>query len=166
MNASAIHAEKAPSLSDIHIVREYPHPRAKVWRALTDPDLIRRWLMRPEGFAPVVGNRFKLMAKPMRGWRGFVECEVLEAEENERLRYSWVGNDDQAPMEVSFTLEDTPAGTRLTFLHTGFTGFGGFLLAKLMLGPGWGKMFRHLMPRVLDNMNADGSLRSDVPYKY
>jgi uncharacterized protein YndB with AHSA1/START domain len=167
-NASTIPLEKHLSMSDIHIVREYPHPRHKVWRALTDPDLIRRWLMRPEGFAPVVGNHFKLLAKAQPGWRGFVECEVLEVRENERLRYSWVGNDGQSPMEVTFVLEEVPSGTRLTFLHTGFTGFGGFLLAKLMLGPGWGKMFRKLMPNVLDHLADDGTLEpnSDVPYKF
>ena len=30
-------------MTDIRIVRDYPHPRAKVWRALTDPALIPLW---------------------------------------------------------------------------------------------------------------------------
>jgi uncharacterized protein YndB with AHSA1/START domain len=38
-------------MSDIRIVRDYPHPPAKVWRALTDPALMALWGMRPEGFA-------------------------------------------------------------------------------------------------------------------
>ena len=81
-------------MTDIRIVRDYPHPPAKVWRALTDPALMALWGMRPEGFAPVVGTRFKLVAKPQPGWRGFVECEVLEAREPSILRCSWLGEDD------------------------------------------------------------------------
>lgn len=145
-------------MSEIHIVRDYPHPPAKVWRALTEPDLIALWMMRPEGFAPVVGTRFKLMAKPQPGWRGYVECEVLEVRERQLLRYSWVGNDKQAPMEVSYTLEAHAGGTRLTFDHLGFHGIGGFLLAKLMMGPGWRKMLGKAFPAVLADIDEAGVL--------
>ena len=35
------------------------HPPAKVWHALTDSDLLARWLM-PNDFAPTVGHRLHL----------------------------------------------------------------------------------------------------------
>ena len=35
-------------MTDVRIVRDYPHPPAKVWRALTDPDLMALWGMQPE----------------------------------------------------------------------------------------------------------------------
>ena len=49
-------------MADIHIVRDYSHPPAKVWRAVTDPDLIPLWTAtgqggRPVGFAPVAGTQ-------------------------------------------------------------------------------------------------------------
>jgi hypothetical protein len=71
------------SWSDIRIVNEYAYPIEKVWRALTDPELIPRWTKeglggRPEGFAPIAGTAFRLVAKPQPFWRGFVECEVVE----------------------------------------------------------------------------------------
>ena len=52
-------------MSDIRIVRDYPHPVAKVWRAVTDPELIPLWTAtgaggRPEGFTTTVGTKFKL----------------------------------------------------------------------------------------------------------
>lgn len=145
-------------MSEIHIVRDYPHPPAKVWRALTEPKLMALWMMRPEGFAAVVGTRFKLIAKPQAGWRGFVECEVLEVREGELLRYSWVGNEGQSPMEVAYTLEARAGGTRLTFDHLGFHGIGGFLLAKLMMGPGWRKMLGQAFPAVLADIDDSGAL--------
>jgi uncharacterized protein YndB with AHSA1/START domain len=51
---------------------------------LTDPEIIPRWSAtgqgaRPEGFSPAVGTKFKLVSRPRPGWRGFIECEVLEA---------------------------------------------------------------------------------------
>lgn len=155
-------------MSEIHIVREYPHPPAKVWRALTEPKLMALWMLRPEGFAPVVGTRFKLVAKPQPGWRGFVECEVLEVRENQLLRYSWVGNDNQAPMEVSYAIEPHAGGTRLTFDHIGFHGIGGFFLAKLMMGPGWKKMLGKAFPAVLADIDESGALdpRSQLQPKF
>jgi uncharacterized protein YndB with AHSA1/START domain len=147
-------------MSDIHIVRDYPHPPTKVWRALTDPALIALWGMRPEGFAPVVGTRFKFVAKPNPGWRGFIECEVLEAREPSVLRYSWIDNAKSKPTVVTFKLEPHAGGTRLTFEHTGFTGVGGFLLATLMMKPGWKKMFRTTFPAVLADLDEEGKLRA------
>ena len=150
---------RGTSMSDIRIVRDYPHAPAKVWRALTDPELIALWCMRPEGFAPVVGTRFKLVAKPQPGWRGFVECEVTQAREPSVLAYSWVGDESGKETHVTYTLEPHEGGTRLTFAHTGFTGVGGFLLAKLMLGPGWKKMLGIRVAAVLADLGEDGRLR-------
>jgi uncharacterized protein YndB with AHSA1/START domain len=152
-------------MSDIRIVRDYPHPPAKVWRALTEPALIALWAMRPEGFAPVVGTRFKFVAKPQRGWRGFVECEVLEVREPSVLRYSWVGNEGQTPLQVTYTLTPYAGGTRLTLEHAGFKGVGGFILSKLMMGPGWKKMLSAGIPAVLNDIDDDGHLRSGSALK-
>lgn len=152
-------------MTDIRIVRDYAHPRAKVWRALTDPALIALWGMRPEGFSPVVGTRFKLVAKPQPGWRGFVECEVLEAREPSMLRYSWVGDDDGSATIVTYTLDAHAGGTRLTFEHTGFKGIGGFVLAKLMMTPGWKKMLSAAIPAVLADLDEDGKLRQGSALK-
>lgn len=145
-------------MTEIRIVRDYPHSPAKVWRALTDPALIALWAMRPEGFAAVVGNRSRFVAKPNPGWRGYVECEVLEVRERELLRYSWIGDDGGKPTFVTYRLEPHQGGTRLTFEHVGFEGVGGFLLAKLMLGPGWRKMLGAAFPRVLADLADDGAL--------
>jgi len=146
-------------MNNVRIVRDYPHPPQKVWRALTDPALVALWAMRPEGFQPVVGNRFKLVAKAQPGWRGFVECEVLEAREPAVLRYSWKGDDAGDTTIVTYTLSPHQGGTRLVFEHTGFRGFGGFMLAKFMLGPGWKKMIVNAIPAVLADVDDNGQLR-------
>ena len=41
-----------------------PHAPEVVWRVLTTPDLIARWLMKND-FAAEVGHRFTMQARPM-----------------------------------------------------------------------------------------------------
>ena len=69
---------EGPPMTEIRIIRISASAR-KMWRALTDPALIAQWGMRPEGFAPEVGNRSKFVGEANKHWRGYVECEVLEA---------------------------------------------------------------------------------------
>src|SRR5580658_4507805 len=122
---TSIAAQRPSKKSDIHIVREYQHPPEKVWCALTDPALVPLWTStgqggRPVGFLPVVGTRFKYVAKPMPGWGGVVECEVLEVREPFLLRYTWRGGEKDDRTTVSNRLEPHAGGTRFTWDHTGF----------------------------------------------
>jgi len=151
-------------MSEFRIVEEYPHAQAKVWRALTDPALIPLWTStgkggRTVGFATVVGTRFQLIAKPMPGWNGIVECEVLEVQEPSLLRYSWRGDakDDDLTM-VTYRLEPTASGTRFVFEHTGFTGLGGFVVSKVLASVRK-KMLSVGLPAVLAELDDRGQLR-------
>jgi uncharacterized protein YndB with AHSA1/START domain len=141
-------------LTDIRITRHYPDPPARVWRALTDPDLVPKWTAtgrggRPEGFSPEVGTHFRFVGRPVPGWRGIVECKVLEVDEPTLLRYSWVGDEDGDATEVTYRVEADAGGTRFTYLHTGFTGLGGLVMARLVLGPVRKRMLDKGLPSVL-----------------
>ena len=150
-------------MTDIRIVRDYPHSPAKVWRAVTDPALIPLWTAtgqgaRPVGFTPTAGTRFQFVAKPQPGWRGIVDCEVLEAREPSLLRYSWAGDQNGDTTYVAYRLEPHAGGTRFSFEHTGFAGIGGVFMAKL-LGRVRRKMLSVGLPAVLDDLDDDGTLR-------
>jgi uncharacterized protein YndB with AHSA1/START domain len=142
-------------MSEIRLVRDYSQSPELVWRALTDPELMASWMVAavPEGFSPAVGTRFRFVGKPTIGWSGIVTCEVLEAVEAELLRYSWVADDEREVMEVTYRLEPHGAGTRFTFLHTGFTGVGGLLLAKAVMTPIRKKMFGERLVAVLGDLD-------------
>ncbi|MFZ5677744.1 MAG: SRPBCC family protein [Pseudomonadota bacterium] len=77
----------------------------KVWRALTEPDLVARWLVPDD-----------------------VDCRVLEAEPERLLRCSWKsragerdGLGQSLDTVVTFELSPTDAGgTHLRIVHAGF----------------------------------------------
>jgi uncharacterized protein YndB with AHSA1/START domain len=142
----------------MRIVDGYPHAPAKVWRALTDPDVIPRWTAtgrggRPVGFSPIVGRKFQFVARPMPGWSGVVQCEVLEAEAPTYLRYSWVGDEGGDVTHVTYRLEPVGPATRFTWEHTGFRGIGGFFMARI-LGSVRRTMLGEGLPAVLDELEG------------
>ncbi len=131
----------AAELRSLALEREFPHPPERLWRALTQPQLIQEWLMKAD-FAPVVGHRFNLRGD----WGGVLDCEVLEVEPNRILSYTWdYAHDDPAfdlKSVVTFTLTPTAAGTRLRVEQEGFRpdqkqAFGG---ARV----GWGQFLGKL----------------------
>ena len=90
------------------IEREMPHPPEKIWRALTEGQLIEQWLMKND-FQPIVGHRFSFRATPVPNWNGIIDCEVLVVEPNSRLSYGWGSMGLETV--VTWTLTPTAGGT-------------------------------------------------------
>jgi uncharacterized protein YndB with AHSA1/START domain len=104
--------EAASDTRSVVVERDFPHPPDRVWRALTQPQLIAEWLMKND-FRPAVGHRFHLLGD----W-GTVACRVLEVEANRTLAYSWDANGLESV--VTWTLAPSAAGTRLRMEQSGF----------------------------------------------
>jgi len=99
------------------IEREMPHSPEKIWRALTEGQLIEQWLMKND-FRPVVGHRFNFRSTPVPGWDGVIDGKVLVVEPHERLSYTWAS----MGMEnvVAWTLTPTANGTLVRMEQSGF----------------------------------------------
>ncbi len=121
----------AATMTDVHdiVVDEvFPHAPEVVWKTLTTPELMGRWLkMTPTGFEPARGNRFTYQTTPAGEWDGVIRCLVLEAVPNQRLVYEWRGGHQDnvgygSPLNtvVTWTLSRTEAGTRVRLVHSGF----------------------------------------------
>ncbi len=136
---------------DIRIEQTYPFPPERVWRALTDSAKLAEWLM-PNDFEPRVGHKFQFRSKPMPGWRGFVECEVIEIEAPRRLAYTWLGDSDwKEPTVVRWTLDPLETGTRLVLEHSNLQEPWGRAL-QAMLSQGWKKMMERKLPEVIERL--------------
>lgn len=97
---------------------ELPHAPAKVWRALTTPELLTEWLLPVVGFELAPGAEFRFEAPPQPGWDGVVSCRMEEVEPERRLRWSWVAGDIDTV--VTFTITPTDSGTLLHLVQSGF----------------------------------------------
>lgn len=105
------------AVRSVVVEREMAHRPEKVWRALTEGQLIEQWLMAND-FQPVAGHRFTLRTSPVPGWNGIIECEVLVVEPNARLAYSWGTMGMESA--VTWTLTPTAGGTHLRMEQSGF----------------------------------------------
>ena len=96
----------------VTVERDLAHAPEKIWRALTQPHLIKEWLMNSD-FEPKVDHRFKFTAD----W-GSVDCQVLVVEPGKILSYRW----DAIGLEsiVPWTLTKAGGGTRLRMEQSGF----------------------------------------------
>lgn len=104
--------DTAAETRSVIVEREIPYPPERVWRALTQPELIEEWLMKND-FKPVVGHRFDLRAD----W-GAVDCQVLAVEPSKVLAYTWTAYGLESV--VTWTLMPTGKGTHLRMEQSGF----------------------------------------------
>lgn len=104
-------------------------PRARVWRALSDTTEFGSWFgVKLEGQAFVPGQQVRgHITHP--GYEHIVfEVRVDRVEPEHLLSFHWhpfaidpdVDYSQEAPTLVTFTLEDTDHGTRLTVVEAGF----------------------------------------------
>lgn len=117
---SAVDVTERGQVATLRFQVELAHPPAKVWRALTDPELAAQWLLPAAGLEPRPGATFTLQAPPQPGWDGVVRCRVLDAQAERRLTYTWTVGDGALDTVVTFTLTPTASGTRLSIEHAGF----------------------------------------------
>jgi uncharacterized protein YndB with AHSA1/START domain len=94
------------------------HAPEKVWRALTNPELLTEWLLPVIGFELTPGKAFTFKTEPVGGWDGVVHCRMLEIDARKKLSWRWVVGDIDTV--VTFTLTPTASGTRLNIVQSGF----------------------------------------------
>ena len=106
---------------------------------------------------------FAFVARPRPGWRGIVDCEVLEARDAgpDPVRFSWTGDDNGKTTYVAYRIEPHAAGDALQRPTTTQVSpvRAGFLLAKL-LGSVRKKMLTAGLSAVLDDLDETGTLRA------
>lgn len=127
---------------DVESVIEIAAPRERVWRALTDPSLVQRW-MGCLRFRAEAGHVFYL--QPDRARRaaddvtGAVACRIEVLDAPRRLTFSW-GFPDTPETWVDIRLRRIPGGAHVRLVHTGwdrFEDFGDFGADEVRGGMGW-----------------------------
>jgi len=126
----------------------YPQPPEAVWRALTDPAALKQWLL-PAEFQAKIGFRFRLDGEKA------ITGEVLEAETNRKLVYTWDDGEAGSPSLVEWRLSPADGGTRLRLAHTAAESEDSYVLIEADMN--WRATLRGALP---------GLLRQPVPIVY
>ena len=127
------------------------HPPAKVWRTLTEPALLARWVM-PNDIVPEVGRKFQFRNEPTEWWDGVVDCEVTVVDPPKRIEYTWAGGPPKMRIDttVSYTLTPTLTGTLLRIVQSGFV--PGHKFAYDGAAKGWNYMLTQKLPALLADL--------------
>ena len=104
-------------------------PREKVFRALTDPDVLAKWFSLPLSQRPVVdpraGGTYNLNWVYDVGGKQVTAgtSRILDIVENERLVTDWLdwrGDSSRKPQRLAWLLENVGGKTKVTLVHDGF----------------------------------------------
>jgi uncharacterized protein YndB with AHSA1/START domain len=99
--------------NEVRVVAEIDGSREAVYELLATPDGLDQWIGRGASVEPRVSGRMDF------GWGdGGPQC-ILAIEPNTRLSYGW-NHHDPVDTIVTWQLEDSGGGTRLTLVHSGF----------------------------------------------
>jgi uncharacterized protein YndB with AHSA1/START domain len=117
--------QERPSLS---IVRKLDAAPGKVWRALTEPEMLKKW-MTPDAATKVataeidlrVGGRYRIVMRPPEGEEHDVRGVYREIVPNKKLVYTWAWKSTpERESVVTIELRAAGSGTELTLTHEQF----------------------------------------------
>ena len=95
-------------------------PAARVWKALTEKNELKEWMLMPTTFEPVVGKEFTFKSEPMENWDGNIYCKVVEVDVNKKLIYTWNAEFINAETLVTILISEKNETTEVTLIHTGW----------------------------------------------
>lgn len=142
-------------MKSVEIKIEVPYPVSVVWQALTQKELLSRWLMRTD-FEPTLGKKFRFYGNKNRFWRGYVDCEVVDIKPRKLLQFYWQSVPSQHRTKITYRLEEVKDGTSITATHEGFDNTHGLLsgfFMRLMIQQGLKKEFLKKLPTVLKSLS-------------
>lgn len=100
----------------------FESPIAKVWSALTTPEILSEWMMfKSNTFKPEVGHTFEFSGA--QGYDQTINCVVTELDEPHKLAYTWTAPGVDGSLSetlVTFSLSESGGGTDLNLVITGF----------------------------------------------
>src|SRR6266404_806097 len=104
------------------IERTFNAPIARVWKALTNVDDMRRWYFDLKEFRPEVGFEFEFVVEH-KGMKYHHLCKVTEVISQKKLAYTWRYKGHEGDSLVTLELFADGDKTRLKLTHGGLETF-------------------------------------------
>lgn len=140
-------------MAEVRLAFDLAHPSGRVWRALTDAQLLCEWFM-PTDLTPRAGSRFTFHPGTLPGFLGPVTGEVVAVEPASRLVMLWQG--EKLYTRVTWDLAPVGAACRLSLTQTGFIGAPAALRCE-GLTTTYRDLFGVQLPLALDRLAAEES---------
>jgi uncharacterized protein YndB with AHSA1/START domain len=115
-------ASKDDLAEAVVIERTFDAPVARVWRALTNAEEMRRWYFDLKEFKPEVGFEFEFTVEH-EGMNYHHLCKITEVIPQKKLAYTWRYAGHQGDSLVTFELLADGGKTRLKLTHEGLETF-------------------------------------------
>jgi uncharacterized protein YndB with AHSA1/START domain len=121
------------------IERTYNAPIAKVWKAITDKNEMKKWYFDLAEFKPEVGFEFRFEGGPEEGPKYLHICRIKEVIEGKKLAHSWRYEGYEGDTTVTWELFDEGDKTRVKLTHAGLETFpaGNKDFARNNFAEGW-----------------------------
>ena len=121
----------------------FSHPIDKVWNAISKAEEISKWFIKAK-FKAEKGYNYTFEASEEKG------CITINGVIKEAnpyvLVYSWIVENTNVETIVSWSLEQTPEGTKLILKHSGISNYTGETAIKMFesFSGGWGDCINQL----------------------
>ena len=120
------------------IERTYDAPIAKVWKAITDKNEMKKWYFDLAAFKAEVGFEFQFLGGSEE--KKYLHlCKVTDVVPGKKITYSWRYDGYEGISYVTFELFDENDKTRLKLTHEGLETFpnDNVDFAKTSFAAGW-----------------------------
>ncbi len=122
----------------------------KIWRAITEPEMMKQWYFDLPGFKPEVGYTFTFVGGPPE--KEYLHlCEVTEVLPGKRLQYTWRYDGYAGNSLVTFEIFPTGNTSLVKLTHEGLETFPAVPdLARENFVMGWTEIIGRQLPSFLN----------------
>ena len=110
------------SIKPLVIERTFNAPAARVWKAITDVEEMRRWYFDLKEFKPKTGFEFEFTVEH-EGFTYCHLCKITEVVPQRKIAYTWRYKGQEGDSLVTFELFGEGDRTRLKLTHEGLETF-------------------------------------------
>ena len=137
------------------IERTFNAPVARVWKALTDVEEMRRWYFELKEFKPEVGFEFEFIVEH-EGMTYCHLCKIIEVIPQKKLAYTWRYKGHEGDSLVTFELFADGDKTRLKLTHEGLETFPKTpSFARKNFMEGWTQLIGSSLKEFVESDGAD-----------